>query len=63
MYLIIAEIEAAETRLIEAFNNGTLDPVDHYTEDCQLIRPGRQAVTGHKGIHSTLIQLISDSVI
>ena len=44
------EIEDITWELIEAFNDGTLDPADYYTEDCQLIRPGREAIHGHQGI-------------
>lgn len=47
---VFKEIEAATGKVIEAVNNGTLDPVDYYTEDCQVIRPGHQAVTSHRGI-------------
>lgn len=31
---VIKEIKAAENQVFEAFNSGTLDPADHYTEDC-----------------------------
>ena len=43
------EIENAANKMGEAFNNGTLNPADHYTEDCQVIRPGYQAACGHQG--------------